>query len=365
MPEISVVLPVRNGERFLGAAIDSVLAQTHRDFELLVIDDGSTDRSAEVARGCADPRVRVLQTTAPGGLSAALNLGLERANGMFIARQDADDLSAPSRFAAQAAYLRAHPEVALLGTLAHAIDERGRRLKPVDRCLDRATIVWYAMVDNPFIHTSVMFRRDPVRACGGFEAAFDPYCQDFALWGRVMRRFAVANLPSRLVTYRVHGSSIIGGLDAPDRAPAYHAAWRQVVRELVQRHVAETLGSDAVTPDESRLLAGYLLGTQADELDAMLAIFVRLLALYAARNPGVRESVDFHRTIARQADAIAFRVNPPGRAATLAVYRRVLGAWPEAAKYVSWPRVAAAVTLGGAARRRLHRLRTLRAPASK
>src|SRR5215831_13027957 len=119
-PDVTVLLPVYNGEAYLPATIDSVLAQTYGRFELLIVDDGSTDRTTAIARAYDDPRVRVERFEANRGLSAALNRGLQVAAAPLIARQDADDVSRPDRLEAQVAFLRADDDVALLGSQARA-----------------------------------------------------------------------------------------------------------------------------------------------------------------------------------------------------------------------------------------------------
>src|SRR5262249_44337347 len=172
-PAVSVLMPVHNGETYLRPAIDSLLAQTFGDFELIVIDDGSTDRTPAIAREYRDPRVRVERFEKNCGLSAALNHGLQMIHAPLVARQDADDVSRPDRLEAQVAVLRSQPDVALVGSQARAIDGAGRTMRMVWRPAEDLSIRWYALLDNPFIHTSVMFRRGAAVACGGFNAAFD------------------------------------------------------------------------------------------------------------------------------------------------------------------------------------------------
>lgn len=124
-PEISVLLPARNAAGTIGAAIASLLHQTAGDFELLVLDDASTDRTAEVAHAFDDPRIRVLRSAAQQGISKRLNEGIALASGRYIARMDADDWAFPERFEQQRAFLDRHAEVDLLGTRAIVVDSRG------------------------------------------------------------------------------------------------------------------------------------------------------------------------------------------------------------------------------------------------
>jgi len=345
VPDVTVLMPVFNGEPHLAAAIDSILAQTYRDFELLVVDDGSRDRSAEIARSSGDPRVRVLVNERNLGLAASLNRGLESARGALVARQDSDDLSAPDRLARQIAVMTRQPDLALLGTQAHAVDEAGRRLKPVDRPIDEISIRWYGLFDNPFVHTSVVFRRaavwnDEIR---GYPLL--AYAEDYALWSRVMRRHRVANLPDRLVTFRVRAASKMGALDEMPLEDARFVGFREIVRTLVRDNIASAFGAGAVSSDDAELMAGYVLGVPHDELDRFLDRFGDLLARYAAR-PAFRRTADFSRTLARQVDAIACRVRPARRRSAVRVYAAALRIHPSLVWHLSWARAAALVLFG-------------------
>ena len=126
VPRLSVILPVYNGSAFLAEAMESVLNQTFRDFELLVIDDASTDGSAAVAEQFGDPRVRVIRQEANRRLPATLNHGLDLARGEWVARMDADDICHPQRFARQVAFLEAHPDHGVVGSWSEDIDEYGK-----------------------------------------------------------------------------------------------------------------------------------------------------------------------------------------------------------------------------------------------
>jgi len=356
MPRVTVLMPLFNAERHVGVAIGSILRQTYRDFELVVIDDGSTDRSREIARSLDDPRIRVIANEQNIGLAPSLNRGLAVARGDLIARQDADDVSEPERLARQVAAMDAQPELALLGSQAHAVDEGGRALKPVDRPVDETSIRWYGLFDNPFVHTSVVFRRGLVWDAdirGYPELA---YAEDYALWSSVMRRHAVANLADRLVTFRVRSTSKMGSLDDMSRDEMRRTSFSEIVRRLVHDNIAGAFGSH-VSADEATLMAGFVLGVPVDRLDRFLAVFHRLLALYTTRDPAFRRTPDFDRTLARQFDAIACRLTPPRRGAALRVYTNALRLDPAVARRLSWLRAAALVLFGRDGRTWFNRLR--------
>jgi hypothetical protein len=202
-------MAVRDGEPYLAEAVESLLAQSFTGFELVVVDDGSSDGSRDIVRSYGDPRIRLLENGRNRGLAASLNRGIREARGELLARQDADDVSEPERLARQLAHLDAHPEVALLGCAAREVDSRGRRLRDVPLPRDAAAIRWAMLFSCPFVHTAVVFRRSALERVGPYDERLS-YSMDYELWLRVARVFPVANLPEPLVRYRVHEDSMTG-----------------------------------------------------------------------------------------------------------------------------------------------------------
>jgi glycosyltransferase involved in cell wall biosynthesis len=206
MPKISVLMPVYNGERFLREAVESVLAQTYPDWELLVLDDGSTDASAAIAASFTDPRIRVICNDRNRGLVETLNRGLSEANGDLIARLDADDAALRSRFELQVAEFENKPELMLLGGQAELFGAAsGLKLVPQSASDVNATIPF----ENPFIHSAVMFR---ARYPDGTSVAYDanyPHAEDYALWSMMIWKGGYAfNLEMPVVRYRIHSQSV-------------------------------------------------------------------------------------------------------------------------------------------------------------
>lgn len=209
LPLVSVVLPVRNAADTVDAAIESVLAQTYAGFEVIAIDDGSIDGSAARLQqaGRRDARVRVMAN--PGrGLTAALNHGIAAARGSLIARQDADDVSMPERFARQVNALERQPRLGAVGTAAIAVDAGGQ---PIDR-LHVATGpsavragVHRARVTP--VHGSMMIRRECLATVGGYREAFAA-CQDFDLWLRILERYDMDNIDLPLYRWRLSPGSV-------------------------------------------------------------------------------------------------------------------------------------------------------------
>ncbi len=201
-PAVSVILPVWNCPAYVGAAIESILSQTLGDFEFIIIDDGSTDETPEVLKRYNDPRIRHVRHE-NRGLAGTLNVGIALALGKYVARQDQDDISQPERLEKQFAYMEKHPECALLGTWAQIME--GNRL--VDRFhrhpTDPATIQYALLLNNPFVHSSVIFRTEVARKLGGYTT--DPSRQppeDYEFWSRMARVASIANLPEVLLHYR-------------------------------------------------------------------------------------------------------------------------------------------------------------------
>ena len=205
-PRVSVVLPVYNGEPFLADALESILAQSFRDFELIAIDDGSRDASGEILDRLAarDDRVRVVHQT-NAGIVAALNRGLALARGELIARMDADDLAHPERFARQVVFLDAHAEIAVVGCAVTLIDRVGNRIRDVEYPLASEAVAAFLACGSPLAHPAVMMRRAAVLAAGGYREAY-LHAEDYDLWLRMAERYRIANLPDRLLRYRQHAT---------------------------------------------------------------------------------------------------------------------------------------------------------------
>ncbi len=206
-PRVSVIMAARNAEAFVGRALRSLQAQTLGDFEVIVVDDASTDDTAPAVLACDDQRVQLVRLDENLGAAAARNVALEHVRAPLVAVLDADDVAWPGRLEAQVAYLHEHPEVDVVGGQIRVVDEAGgvvgRRTYP----LDHASIVRMLPRGNPLAHSTVTLRAPLVRAAGGYPRI--PATHDYALWCELARRDAVfANLPQPLCDYRVHARSI-------------------------------------------------------------------------------------------------------------------------------------------------------------
>jgi glycosyltransferase involved in cell wall biosynthesis len=225
-PDVSILLPVYNAEAFIGETLESLLGQTFGDFEIIAINDGSTDGSLEILHACADERLSVFDRP-NRGLIATLNEGLTLARGALIARMDADDVAMPERLARQVAFLRMHDDVAIVGTQIQPFVSGQDSVLPPSRHPATAEAIACAFVfRSPLAHPTIMFRR----GIPGFK--YDPaypHVEDFALWleltspstspsrGPVVQ---FANLPQVLLRYRVHAAQVCTAHSAHQRAMA-------------------------------------------------------------------------------------------------------------------------------------------------
>jgi glycosyltransferase involved in cell wall biosynthesis len=205
-PAVSIVMAVRNGAASVAEAIGSVLGQTDGDHELIVVDDGSTDATAELLAGVTDPRLRIVRQEA-AGLTRALNRALGLARADLVARLDADDLALPERLACQRAFLAEHPDVGVLGTAAREVDAAGFPVSVVRPPQDDAAIRRALIRANPFVHSSVMARRALLASVGGYDERV-AVAQDYELWMRLAPRTRLANLAEVLVVRRLGTSRV-------------------------------------------------------------------------------------------------------------------------------------------------------------
>jgi glycosyltransferase involved in cell wall biosynthesis len=237
MTTVSVLLPARDAAPYLREAIDSVLRQTMPDFELIVVDDASSDATPEVLASIDDPRLRVVRNDAPLGIAGALGRGLALCRGRFIARMDADDLCAPQRFAMQLAWLDAHRDAGACGSWVRMFCDgwqRDRRLESDPERIRCALLLFNTMSDP-----SAMLRRELVE-----EVGYDPSfvtAADYDFWARANRRCRLGNVRALLLHYRVHGAQIGG------RRPL-----RVAEADRIRRAQLEDIGV-ALTPEEEAL----------------------------------------------------------------------------------------------------------------
>ena len=206
-PQITVLMPVCNGERYVGAAIESMLGQTFGDFELLIIDDGSSDASLSIVRDYAarDQRIRVVSKRQNQGLIATLNEGIDLARGAYLARMDCDDLSLPERLQKQYDFMRAHPDHILCGSNSLIINARGQLLKKWSVAIATPDdFQSFCSFSTPFVHSSAFICVNLLRDGNFYYDDGSAHAEDFELWGRLSMRHPCAVLDDFLVVWRDH-----------------------------------------------------------------------------------------------------------------------------------------------------------------
>ena len=206
-PKVTVLMSVYNGEKYLREAVDSILAQTFKDFEFIIINDGSTDKTAEILKSYKDARIKIVNNDKNIGLTKSLNKGLKMARGKYIARQDADDISFPKRLETQVRYLEEHKSIIAVGTCINRIDDYGETIgsfifpiSPIDIRLNLLFGRWV------FAHGSIMFCNSTINPIRYDENVL--YAQDYDLWLKLSRKFSMANIKELLYNLRIYDSRI-------------------------------------------------------------------------------------------------------------------------------------------------------------
>lgn len=272
MPVISVVMAAYNGAAWLPQTLASLSAQTFGDFEVIVVDDCSTDDTRDVVRGWPDPRVRLIALEANGGPVRARNRAVAEARGRYIAALDQDDICLPTRFARQVAYLDAHPDVALLGTAAETLTDGVVGKTAYSVVTTPALIAWLTWIENPLIWSSVMVRGDVARKLDPFTRPDILYAEDFDLYQRIQAHGRVARIDDVLLHYRVH----------PGGASKRYTDIMQAsaTRALTEFH-GERLGEGAA--EAARLLLLHVMDQAPVPDRATLAAMGRLLSVLQDR----------------------------------------------------------------------------------
>jgi glycosyltransferase involved in cell wall biosynthesis len=217
-PKISVLMPVYNGGKYIREAIDSVLNQTFVDFELIVVNDGSTDDTQDQLNTYHDSRIRVFNQK-NGGVSAALNTGLKHANARYIARFDADDVCYPNRLEKQYQFMEEHPDFVLIGSDADYMSEQGEFLfKYINIGHSNEEIQARIKDYCPFVHSSVFYRRDIIIECGSYEVNAHTF-EDYFLWLKVVTKGKTLNFQEPLIKVRFNAASVT--VDEKDREPLF------------------------------------------------------------------------------------------------------------------------------------------------
>ena len=236
--KVSVLMGVYNGERYVRQAIESILNQSWRDFEFVIVNDGSTDATAAILASYDDPRLIIVDNETNQGLARSLNIGLKRARGDYIARQDADDMSLPQRLDAQVRFLDAHPQITVVGSSLVEVDLAGIPRGKVTMPKNGLVLRWHGIFQSPICHCAAMFRRATVLEQGAYLLLSE--AQDYDLWSRLLwSGHHMANLSEALVQWR----SVPEGISVTF-SKSQGRNFREIVRTNL-RKFAPALGDDA------------------------------------------------------------------------------------------------------------------------
>ncbi|MES3153786.1 glycosyltransferase family 2 protein [Sphingomonas faeni] len=316
-PAISVIVAAYNGATVIEETLASLTAQTFGDFEVIVVDDCSTDTTRDVVAAWPDPRVRLVALEKNGGPVKARNRGFALARGRYVAALDQDDLCRPERFARQVAYLDAHPETVLLGTAAELLFEGTIKPSTYSPATSPAATAWLTAIENPLVWSSVMLRTEVARRLDPFTRPELLYAEDFDLYQRMQVHGGIARLDDMLMLYRVHaGGASKRFVDVMEAS---------ATRVLTERHtrlfddraghvahllVAHNMGKRPVPDRETLAALGSALSViQADFLatHACTAHDIRLIRWETARRWGDIGRAGLRAGTIRLADVLAVR----------------------------------------------------------
>lgn len=261
VPTVSVVMPVYNGSDYLQESIDSILNQTYSDFEFIIIDDCSTDNTWEILKlnSQQDKRIKLFQNSENLGLIKSLNKGINVAKGQYIARQDADDISLPTRLEQEVEVLEKQPDCILVSSNIQVIKGSNKKVIEIMRKACKPELVpWHLLFYNRIGgHSQVMYRREFVMAIGGYSELY-PHIEDYELWCRLSRTGKkIIILPEILLTYRRHGQSISAKKSKEQESNRY----KQVKANI------EHLTGTSTSIEEAKALMGFWKGNRESILE--------------------------------------------------------------------------------------------------
>ena len=275
-PKITVLMPVYNGEKFLGEAIESILAQSYKSFDFLIINDGSIDQSLNIMESYRDNRIQIINNDIHKGFTRSLNIGLEHASGKYIARMDSDDISLPNRLLEQVTYLEKNPDTGILGSDIEYIGEGGKKLtnlKPPELPVSPMYIKWTLLFRCCLNHPSVMIRRSLLENLSGYDP-YIPYAQDYDLWLRAASKTKITNIPKPLVKIRKHSKNI---------SRLHRGEQKQIGVITARREIIRNLG---LSPDEDdvKLLHDKNRIKSKEEVLQVTVLIIKLYEAFISKN---------------------------------------------------------------------------------
>jgi len=209
-PKVTVLMPVFNEQKYLRNAVNSILNQTFKDFEFIIVNDASTDKTLEILESYSDPRIKIYTNKKNIGVAKSLNVGLKMSKGNYIARQDADDISTSDRLAIEAAFLDSHPDYAVVGTFPQVIYENSDKIRYGKRPIEDIEIRRTLKTKNCIVHGSAMIRMKCLLDVGLYDEAMEK-SQDFELWLRLSQKYYLRNIAKFLYVLRLHNKNLETG----------------------------------------------------------------------------------------------------------------------------------------------------------
>ena len=267
-PAVSVIMATYNGGALVGETIASLKAQSFGDFEVVIVDDGSTDDTRERLRAIDDPRFKVIEAAVNQGPVHARNRAVDEARGRYLAALDQDDLCHPDRLGEQVRHLDAHPEMVVLGTAANVIEGGALRTSLLPSVTTGPLVEWMLWISNPLIWSSVMLRSEAARKLHPFTRPERQYAEDFDLYHRISPFGRIGRLDRELLSYRSHGGGASQRFTERMNANA--------ARVLADRHTA-ILGESAA--DRARLLVDHVMERRPVAGRAAMAMLGETLVL--------------------------------------------------------------------------------------
>ncbi|MFH1593985.1 MAG: glycosyltransferase [Candidatus Omnitrophota bacterium] len=242
---ISVLTPAYNAGKYIAHSIESVLNQTYADFELIIVDDGSSDNTPDIIRRYKDPRIRLFRNERNIGQTKTLNKAIGFAEGELIARMDTDDISFKNRFEKQVKFLSEHEDIVGIGSSGVVIDNSGKKLGLRPSPTDTEEIKLELLFINPILHSSIIFRKDVLKDIGHYDEEF-LLGQDYELWSRmVLSGYRITNIKEPLIFLRIHSDSLTHRL----RRDRFNVE----ASRIIKRNVSSLTGVDISLEDSEKI----------------------------------------------------------------------------------------------------------------
>lgn len=222
-------MPAYNAEKYIKEAIDSILNQTFKDFEFIIVNDGSKDSTKNIIESYADPRIKIINHGTNQGIYSSRSDGLKMARGEFIAILDSDDISMKNRLEEQLDFMLNHPDIAVVGSWMETIDVESGKTHILKLERDPAIIKWMHILKNQILNSSSFFRKKIIDEIGYYRKEYE-YAEDYDLWSRISRRYKMVNIPKVLVQYRICSKSVTRALET-------RKAQKQHILEIVFNNI--------------------------------------------------------------------------------------------------------------------------------